>query len=74
MVEIEERGEERGDERGDVGANANYLSFADESVISSILPCLACPLQHFSLSPLNHYFSLPQRPHQTFLGQKSVIS
>ena len=57
MVEIEEK--------GDVGANANYLSFADESVISSILPCLACPLRYFSLPPLNHYFSLHQRPHRT---------
>ena len=65
------------EEKGDVGVNANYLSFVDESVISSILPCLACPVQHFSLLHLNHYFSLPQRAHRSqvwggFLGLFSM--
>ena len=48
---------------GDVGVNANYLSHASSSVISSSLACLGMsPNLHLSLTPVKHQYSLHQRP------------
>ena len=53
----------------DVGVNANYLSLVSESVISSILPCLAYPLLAPFLTPFQPLFLFaPTSPSPWFRG------